>query len=571
MSRRLNRIWPGFVITVHLAGRILIVDNQNPAANDLNPGTGEQPFLTVQAGVDAALPGDSVLVSGGVYGEIIFSGSGQADSWITVQGAADEASSVCGITFSRDAAYIRISRFNVQDFNIWGVFFQGANHHIELSRLRVTGGECGIHLTWGEQAQDPEEGPVSDIWIDDSIVENCLYTAIDCTPGPCHRVVFSRLTVTGAGLVSGGSWGSDGIAVERGSDITVKNCIVHDNGGDGIDLNSRDFDGNCEGIAVEANQVFRNHRNGIKLWGGGTMINNVLWGQGDTPVVIGDYPGEYHIVNNTIVYNMWDNAFSVRNYAFVAAYPDDATGLSASVRLTLFNNIFAFNSSDGSGGPTGLYLGPGVQLVHEGSNCYYSREDGEIQADFMGNDVWFSRQQIRDGTWTAATGQGQGDITQDPLLLNGWPDVDPEISGSSPLIDRGESLNAPETDCLGRKRPAGAGVDIGALEHTGGTGTGQSHERISPHTPFFHVWPNPFNTQVRIRYTLDKDVFVRIFVSDLGGRRLATLREGIQTAGDHVLGWNGAGLTQKSSSSGIYFLIMEADGQNQSCKLLMLK
>ena len=113
------------------------------------------------------------------------------------------------------------------------------------------------------------------------------------------------------------------------------------------------------------------------------MENNTVWGQGNTAVDIGAFPGTYEVINNTIAYNMWDSTFSVRNYAVVAAWPDNYSGISASIDLNMTNNIFAFNSNNTMSGPTGLYLGKGVTLTSEGNNVYWSRSDGEIQADFL--------------------------------------------------------------------------------------------------------------------------------------------------------------------------------------------
>jgi len=102
--------------------------------------------------------------------------------------------------------------------------------------------------------------------------------------------------------------------------------------------------------------------------------------------------------------------------------------------LTLRNNIFAFNSSNAVGGPTGLYLGKGVRLVNEGHNVFWSRADNEILAEFVAADREFSRAQIAGGDWAAATGQGAGDIAADPLLAAGWPDVDLRLRRGSPAI-----------------------------------------------------------------------------------------------------------------------------------------
>ena len=83
-------------------------------------------------------------------------------------------------------------------------------------------------------------------------------------------------------------------------------------------------------------------------------------------MVLGDWPGDYKVLNNTIAFNMWDPKYSDRNYALVAAYPNDETGVSANMQLTLRNTIFAFNTSEAVGGSTGIYLGKGVRLVQRG-------------------------------------------------------------------------------------------------------------------------------------------------------------------------------------------------------------
>jgi len=270
---------------------------------------------------------------------------------------------------------------------------------------------------------------------------------------------FQRLEIYGSGLAAG--WGADGLAVERGQDILVEDCTIHDNGGDGIDLNSRDRAGNATGVVVRRNRVVRNHLNGIKLWAGGRMENNVIWGQGNSAVWVGTFPSTVEVVNNTIAYNMWDMSYGERNWAFVAGYPEEMD--APPVMLTLVNNIFAFNAEPTDGGPTGIYLGPGVTLVREAHNLYYSRADGEITAEFAsGRDADFTRAEIADGTWTAVTDQGQGDVTNDPLFLSGWSEVDLHLQAGSPAVDAGSAADAPSDDAEGR--PRDATPDIGAYE-----------------------------------------------------------------------------------------------------------
>jgi len=432
--------------------------------SDDNTGTVEAPWGTIQYAADTAQPGDTVCVGGGDYsgeGELFFSNSGTADSLITFATAPGETVTVSALTLRPGTSYLRLVGFAVQGFRIWGVTLLGDNHHILLSHLTVFGGEAGVRLTDGNSGEEPASGPVSDVTLEDSVIHDNIGTAVDCTPGPCDQTIFRRLEIYGSGLEAG--FGGDGLGLERGRDVLVEDCFIHDNGGDGIDLNSRDFDGNVSGIVVRRNTVARNHLQGIKLWAGGRMENNVVWGQGIDPVALGMHPGTYEVVNNTIAYNMYSTDFSERDYAFVAAYPNPDTGTPAAIQLTLVNNIFAFNTSPQVGdGPTGIYLGAGVQLS-EHHNLYWSRQDGEIEAEFVTErDPWFTRAEIADGTWTSVTGQGQGDVTVDPLFVSGWSEVDLRLQSGSPAVDAGSPDDAPSDDAEGNPRTGTP--DIGAYE-----------------------------------------------------------------------------------------------------------
>ncbi len=429
--------------------------------NDDNPGTAQAPWRTIQHAADLAQPGNTVCIHDGIYaeGQVNLSRSGTAAAPITLTSAPGETATLQGkLELSKGVSYISLGGFVVSGYDIWGVTLIGDNHHVRLSKLNVSGGEAGIRLTEGESDSPPGSGPVSDVIVEDSVVRDAAGTAVDCTPGPCDRVTFRRLEISGSGLAAG--FGGDGLGLEKGRDVLVEDCYIHDNGGDGIDLNSRDKTGNVPGIVVRRNRVARNHLQGIKLWAGGRMENNLVWGQGLNPVVVGKYPGTVEIVNNIIAYNMWDDTFSERDYALVAAYPED--GFSPPVTLTLSNNIFAFNSGPQVGDPTGVYFGPGVKLT-EHHNLYWSREDGEIQAEFVqGHDSWFTRAEITNGVWSEITGQGQGDQAADPLFVAGWPQVDLRSMTGSPIRRAGSASGAPSDDVEGQRR--GAPPAVGAYE-----------------------------------------------------------------------------------------------------------
>jgi len=289
----------------------------SPSGSDAASGSENSPWRSIQHAADSLSPGDSVKLHEGTYAErVFFKVSGRASAPIMFSAAPGETVTVKGLELAQGTSYLNITNLDVEGFKFWGVSLEGSNHHVILSGLYVNGGEAAVHFT-------SEEGAVSDVILENSIIRDPIYTAVDCTPGPCDRVTFRHLEITGAGRGGGDGWGADGIAVERGRNIIVENCHIHDNAGDGIDLNSRDTAGHVSGIVVRRNRIVRNRRNGIKLWAGGRMENNVLWGQGDSAVVLGDWAGTYEVVKNTVAHNMWDASFSERNYSLVAAYPSE--------------------------------------------------------------------------------------------------------------------------------------------------------------------------------------------------------------------------------------------------------
>jgi len=413
--------------------------------------------------VDSAAPGDVICIRAGAYkGGLTITASGTPGIPITLigeEGVVLEGGEN-GIVFQKGASHWRLHNLAVRGYRIWGISLLGGNADIVLSGLDVAGGEAGVHFTVGDSGQPPRFGLVEGITLADSRIHDCQYTAVDCTPGPCNKMVFRRLEIYGAWLVGGASFGADGLAVERGQDILIEDCHIHNNGGDGIDLNSRDRGGSVSGILVRRNVVANNHLQAVKLWAGGRMENNAIFGQGINPVVVGVYTSTVEVVNNTIAYNMWDPSYSERDYAFIAAYPE--ISFSPPVSLTLVNNIFAFNTGPEVGTPTGLYLGAGVTLVREGHNLFWSREDCEIQADFVEEGRCFTRAEVTDGTWAAATGQGESDLVAEPLFVAPWPEVNLHLRDGSPALNAGTSEGAPAEDMEGH--PRDARPDIGAYE-----------------------------------------------------------------------------------------------------------
>ncbi|MFN2305015.1 MAG: right-handed parallel beta-helix repeat-containing protein, partial [Anaerolineales bacterium] len=324
-----------------------------PDGDDNQPGTESSPWASFQHAIDAIDAGDTVCFREGRYflEDTHITKSGSEDGLITLAAYPGERPVLDGsdranelLILDGGISHIRISGFYLENFRIWGIFLTGGNQYIILDHLEVVGGETSIRFTYGESSEGPAlEGPVDNILLEDSLIWGSQYSAVDCTPGPCNHMTIRRVEVFNTGLTGDAFYGSDGIEFARGQHVLVEDCYVHDNGGDGIDLGSRDREGHSEGIIVRRNRVERNHLNGIKVWAGGRIENNSIWGQGNSAIWSGSFNCTIEIINNTVAYNMWDESYSERNWSVVVGYPEEIA--KTEVALTKENNNFSFKGT----------------------------------------------------------------------------------------------------------------------------------------------------------------------------------------------------------------------------------
>jgi hypothetical protein len=79
-------------------------------------------------------------------------------------------------------------------------------------------------------------------------------------------------------------------------------------------------------------------------------------------------------------------------------------------------------------------------------------------------------------------------------------------------------------------------------------------------------YPNPFNVTTEVSYYLPEAGVARFEVFDIGGRKVATLVEGWQTAGEHSVQWSAEKFT-----SGVYFVRLSTGRESVVRKLTLLK
>jgi hypothetical protein len=80
------------------------------------------------------------------------------------------------------------------------------------------------------------------------------------------------------------------------------------------------------------------------------------------------------------------------------------------------------------------------------------------------------------------------------------------------------------------------------------------------------AYPNPFNPQTTISFSLPRNAVVRLEIFNLLGQKVDTLVDGRLPAGRHAATWNGAGF-----SSGIYFYRLTTENFSQARKFTLIR
>jgi hypothetical protein len=79
-------------------------------------------------------------------------------------------------------------------------------------------------------------------------------------------------------------------------------------------------------------------------------------------------------------------------------------------------------------------------------------------------------------------------------------------------------------------------------------------------------YPNPFNAQTTISYSLPKASEISLDIFDILGRKIETLQSGHQEAGEHSVIWNAG-----DKPSGIYFYRLKAGEREETNRMVLLK
>jgi subtilisin-like proprotein convertase family protein len=157
----------------------------------------------------------------------------------------------------------------------------------------------------------------------------------------------------------------------------------------------------------------------------------------------------------------------------------------------------------------------------------------------------------------------------------GWYDSELTVDGPGALSDFiGESTQGEWTLFVSDAQGAAylGTLNEWCVQVLGGSPTGVDDELGTPMTYVLRgVSPNPFNPVTTVSYGSPTESRVHLAIYNVAGRHVRTLVDGEVDPGYHSVVWDGRDNNGVEVGSGVYFCRMEAEGFDDSTKMVLLK
>ncbi|HOY07590.1 MAG TPA: right-handed parallel beta-helix repeat-containing protein [Saprospiraceae bacterium] len=426
-----------------------------PNGNDNNPGALASPFKTLPAAIEAANPGDDIVLRGGNYTsqEIRINKND-----LHIKSYPGEWAVITAVT-------------NIEDVSACLWYNEPETTGGSLERLEIVGGyyyaiKFETNWDWDNSVPFSQRRGVSHVTVKDCIIHHSGRDAIKLTPACAHISILNcEIHHTGVGPGAQLDFNAEGIDNVNAPDLTVRGCYFHDIATTGVYVK-----GGGRNCIIEQNRIENCGEGGIYLgfytdaeWFdtdfnpqyfenvNGLVLNNLivntqhagigLWGAKDAQVY-----------NNTVI-NGGQAEHAALFFNTTDVWIDDNNSARVgSQNVHIQNNIFV----QAAGQDLAMVRVrenalPGSTNVVD-NNFYYDPNGAVFLDDNLDWQEWTLAQ------WNAHTFRDLHSFTADPKLNDSF-----HLLADSPCIDAGANLAGVDHDLDGQLRSDGAN-DIGADE-----------------------------------------------------------------------------------------------------------
>ena len=109
-------------------------------------------------------------------------------------------------------------------------------------------------------------------------------------------------------------------------------------------------------------------------------------------------------------------------------------------------------------------------------------------------------------------------------------------------------------------------IVVKAIQDTGSSSIENGGNQVAGKFELLNNYPNPFNAETTIEYSLPVNKNVQLNIYDLSGKHITTLVDNYQKAGKHTVKWNATG-----QASGVYLIQLRSENRSRVRKSLLIK
>jgi hypothetical protein len=415
------------------------VDKNHASASDANPGTQDQPWLTINQAAQTMLPGDITYIRSGTYNEqVVTERSGTStEGYITFSAYTGEKPAIdgSGVTTGNNGiivqhSYIKLRGLEVLNWNDNGIWVVNAGY-LEISDCEVHHVNCGIGFVDGTH----------DFVLNRVEMHHFDLYGFDASMAggeACYNGTFNDCV---AHTARDQTQNVDGFALGHGTQSTFvfNRCKVYDVF-DGFDISAAN-------TTLNRCSAHDCGNTGFKIWQDNVMLVNCISYNNSITNVELDWDGE-------------SGKTTLQNCTFVNAGDFNVWVENSGDSLDMFNCILAGGENVGL-----AFEQMGTSNYHGDYNLFHIAADGRMVC--VGYEDEFFLSDIESGSWTAYSGQDSHSVVVHEIseIFVDPASFDFHLLSTSPAVDTGTGVGAPDEDFDADSRPQGAGYDIGAYEY----------------------------------------------------------------------------------------------------------